>query len=90
MASGNVDLALPDGAKFNLNAVTDRGEAYSDYGAGVQQQSNGRRGASATANGGGPSIEVHLNRGDIRVRRNGANATTTITPAGSPPLAVEQ
>ncbi len=26
--SGNVELSLPENAKFNMNAVTERGEAY--------------------------------------------------------------
>lgn len=68
---GNVELSLPEKAKFNLNAVTDKGEAFSDYGEGVGQDSNGRRGSVIRSNGGGPTIDVHVNRGDITLRSNG-------------------
>lgn len=72
---GNVELSLPEKAKFNLNAVTDKGEAYSDYGEGVSQDSNGRRGNVIRSNGGGPTLDIHVNRGDITLRSNGGTGT---------------
>ena len=100
LQAGNVELSLPENAKFNLNAVTERGEAYSDYGAGVKQNSDGRRGATITSAGSGPSIEIRVNRGDIALRRTGQGAPLAAPPApfapkaalpaGSPPRPVEQ
>ena len=93
LQAGNVELSLPENAKFNLNAVTERGEAYSDYGAGAKQESNGRR-ATIVASGGGPTIEVHVNRGDLSLRRAGQGSPTpaakTALPAGLPPRTVQQ
>ncbi len=55
-----------------MNAVTDRGDAYSDYGEGVQQNSNEHHGAFIRSNNGGPNIDIHVNRGDITLRGNGS------------------
>jgi DUF4097 and DUF4098 domain-containing protein YvlB len=78
--SGNVELSLPENAKFNMNAVTQRGEAYSDYGNGVRQDSNGRRGASITSSAGGATIDVQVNRGELTLRRTGAASTAQLAP----------
>ncbi|MEO8100195.1 MAG: DUF4097 family beta strand repeat-containing protein [Acidobacteriota bacterium] len=99
--SGNVEVALPENAKFGMNAVTDRGEAYSDYGGGLRQDSNGRRGASIQGGpGGGANIDVHVNRGELRVRRTvGGDSSSVLPPStrapgpspkGAPQVIVEQ
>ena len=90
LQSGNVELSLPENAKFNMNAVTQRGEAYSDYLNGVKQDSTGRRGASITGSGGGPTIDVQVNRGDVTLRKLGHGAALPALPAGSPPRPVQQ
>lgn len=92
LEAGNVELSLPENAKFNLNAVTERGEAYSDYGGGVRQESNGRRGATILSTGGGPTIDVHVNRGEITLRRTGSVSPAPATKSNPPglPLPVEQ
>lgn len=86
LQSGRVELALPEGAKFNMNAVTQRGEAFSDYLNGVRQNSDGRRGASITSTGGGPAFDIQVNRGDITLRKTGKASV----PAGLPPRPVQQ
>lgn len=65
---GSVELLLPEKAKFNLNAVTEHGEAYSEFGEGVEQRSDERRGAIIRSSNGGATIDVHINRGDITLR----------------------
>jgi hypothetical protein len=94
LEAGNVELSLPENAKFNLNATTERGEGYSDYGTPVRQESDGRRGATIIGSNGGPTIEVRVTRGDINLRRAGLAtslpAQKAALPAGSPPQAVEQ
>lgn len=76
---GRVELALPEKARFNLNAIAERGEAYNDYGDSVRQENDGRR-ASLRSTGGGPSIDVHVQRGDVTIRSAGAS-TTAILPS---------
>lgn len=84
---GNVELSFPEKAKFNLNAVTDRGEAYSEYGEGVTQNSTGRRGSVIQSSGGGPTIDIHVNRGDITLRGNsGTGRRLPELPAELPEL----
>lgn len=82
---GRVELALPEKARFNLNAVAERGEAYNDYGDAVRQENDGRR-SSLRASGGGPSIDVHVQRGDVTIRSAGSNATAALPalPAEKP------
>ena len=86
--AGNVELSFPENARFNLNAVTDRGQAYSDYGTPVRQESNGR-GATIIGSTGGPVIDVRINRGDLSLHRNTRGAAAE-SPSRSLPRQVEQ
>ncbi|MEP6963189.1 MAG: DUF4097 family beta strand repeat-containing protein, partial [Acidobacteriota bacterium] len=81
--SGNVELALPETAKFTLNAVTDRGEAYSDYGGGVHQDSTGRRGATIQGGTGGANIDIHINRGMLNLRRSALSDAKSALPSAN-------
>lgn len=94
--AGNVDLTLPTNAKFNVNAVTERGEAYTDFDGPFRQQADGRRGSSITGSNGGPEVDIRINRGDITLRRSGSGGVspaalpTVRPPSGSPPRAIDQ
>jgi hypothetical protein len=86
--AGNVELSLPENAKFNMNAVTHRGEAYSDFGSGVRQDNDGRRGASILSTAGGATIDVQVNRGEVTLRKLGPGSNTTSLPTlPTPPRA---
>jgi DUF4097 and DUF4098 domain-containing protein YvlB len=77
--SGNITLALPRDVPFNLTATTARGEIDNTFGGSMQIEESGR-GATLHGNngsGGGPSITVRTNRGEITVRK---------AAAGEPPL----
>jgi DUF4097 and DUF4098 domain-containing protein YvlB len=93
--SGNVEMSLPENAKFNMNAVTQRGEAYADF-PGVHQDNNGRRGATITSAAGGSTIDVQINRGELTLRKIGAVTPSVGTvkpvtpPSASLPRPVEQ
>jgi hypothetical protein len=69
---GNVVLGLPENAKFNLNAVTERGEANNGIGGDIRHDDT-RRGASLRRTAAGPAIDVHVTRGDIWLRTGAAD-----------------
>ncbi len=67
--SGDIDLALPAGAKFDLRAATDHGDASNEYGDGLRQESS-NHGASITGStGAGPELRLETGRGTVTVRR---------------------
>lgn len=65
---GDVDLALPGGAKVELNAVTERGEIFNGIGAPFQQGRQGRGARMTGSTGAGPVLSLHTDRGKISVR----------------------
>jgi DUF4097 and DUF4098 domain-containing protein YvlB len=85
---GDVNVTLPNGTRFNLNAETSDGDTHSDF-AGVN--SDGRGTLSGTVNGGGIAIRINTSHGDVNVSRNSTAPlpprppTPTITGFGSIP-----
>ena len=73
--SGDIELALPADAKFDLNASTDRGEARNDYGEPLKVSASRRGGTIAGAVSGGPQLRVNTERGDITVRKSSSEET---------------
>lgn len=73
--SGNIDLALAEGAKFDLRASTDRGEVENDFGGGLKVDSAGRRGSITGTVGQGAVVAAHTDRGSVNVRRATADST---------------
>jgi len=73
--AGDVELALPEGAKFDLNATTARGEAVNDFGAPLRQEAS-NRGASVRGSTGGPAggpvVNIETTRGRVVVRKASA------------------
>ncbi len=74
--SGDIDLALPAGVKFDLRASTDRGAAHNDYGSPLTVDEN-NRGATISGSGGGPEIRLETARGSLTVRK--ASGTEDVT-----------
>ncbi len=73
--SGDIDFAVPEKAKFDLAATTDRGEITNDLGDFFKAETSGP-GASLKGNiGDGPRVVLATNRGSITVRK--ANGTDT-------------
>jgi len=67
--SGNIDLALPETAKFDLVASTDRGEIANDFGAPLKLEPSGRGARLVGVVGSGPSLSLTTDRGTITVRK---------------------
>jgi DUF4097 and DUF4098 domain-containing protein YvlB len=66
--AGDIELALPAGAKFDLNATSVRGEVSNDFGSPLHEESN-KRGAALRGSNGGPSVDLETVRGRISVRK---------------------
>ncbi len=88
--SGDVELALPDSARFDLRASTNRGEAINDFGAPLQVESEsaeGRRRGSAIrgAVGSGPTLNLITERGTITIRKSVVEPPRPPSPPATPP-----
>jgi DUF4097 and DUF4098 domain-containing protein YvlB len=73
--TGEIDLALPGMAKFDLKATTSRGEVTNDFGAALTTRQDDRQrhrsgGSIAGATGAGPAVVVTTDRGSITIRKD--------------------
>jgi DUF4097 and DUF4098 domain-containing protein YvlB len=92
--SGDIDVALPAGTKFDLKASTDRGEAHNDFGEPLTVDES-HRGATIIGNSGGPQVRLETGRGAVTVRKAGTEDVTfpnipSPPNAPKPPLKVER
>jgi hypothetical protein len=86
--SGDIDLALPVGAKFDLKASTQHGEASNEYGDPLREDESNHRATVAGSTGAGPELRLETGRGSITVRKASGEDTTTfpdIPNAPNPP-----
>ena len=67
--SGNIELALPEAAKFALNASTERGEVENDFGESLKTSSEGRGAKLEGTVGTGPDVSLTTSHGTITVRK---------------------
>lgn len=81
--SGNVQLAIPDNAKFELEAVSNKGEVENDFGDGLSLESNRHGGTLRGKVGQGPLLSVVTDRGTLTVRKAGEAAAHPVPPASS-------
>jgi hypothetical protein len=71
--SGDIDLALPDNAKFELKMVADHGEAHNEYGSPLVVDEQERGATIAGSVGTGPELRLQSERGTITVRKASDN-----------------
>jgi DUF4097 and DUF4098 domain-containing protein YvlB len=71
-SSGNIDLALPGAAAFELTASTDRGEIENDFGSSLKTESAGKGARLMGAVGSGPALNLTTDRGTITIRKGNA------------------
>lgn len=84
--AGDIELALPEGAKFDLNASSQRGEATNDFGAPLREEAT-KHGASIRGSNGGPQVDLETDRGRVTVRKAGPGDAAPAfpqTPAVAP------
>lgn len=68
--TGNVELALPPTAKFQLAASTERGEATNEFGPALEVTTEGRGASLKGVAGKGPKINITIERGSVTVRKD--------------------
>jgi len=96
--SGDIDLGLPEKAKFDLKASTQRGEAHNNYGDALTV-SDERHGATIVSSGSsdGPQLRLDTMRGTLTVHKGEIEeAETPVAPTApaspktlSPPVKIE-
>jgi hypothetical protein len=76
---GDIDLALPSNAKFDLRAEVQRGEITNDFGSPLQVETQGRGAALKGTVGDGPQLVLNADRGTLTVRK-GTGLAAPIPP----------
>jgi hypothetical protein len=69
MESGNIDLTLPPGARFDLKLITESGRAENNYGPELKAGDDGRI-AAITGGQGGSQLRLTTERGQVTVRKS--------------------
>jgi DUF4097 and DUF4098 domain-containing protein YvlB len=81
---GDVAIALPQGAKFELTATTKRGEIQNEFGDALKVEAEGRGATLKGAVGSGPAVTLDTTRGSITVERGELkNVTASKEPKNS-------
>jgi hypothetical protein len=82
--SGNIEMALPAGAKFALNAATGNGEIDNQFGDGLTERSEGRGAKLDGSVGDGPDVSLITQHGNITVRKSSGDTNTPKESGGEP------
>jgi hypothetical protein len=70
--NGNIDLALPENAAFDLRQTTNQGEAHNEYGPSVKLEIFGRSASLKSVDGKGPTVVATSDRGSISIKKSSA------------------
>lgn len=84
--NGNIDLSVPDSAKFEIRAEVEKGEIRNMYGDPLVSTDLGRGAKLDGKVGGGPLIVLSVDRGFVQVRKGGQPSAPP-PPTGMPPVA---
>ncbi len=68
--NGEVELALPAAAEFDLRASTSQGEIHNDYGDSLKSDTEGRSSTLRSSAGRGPVLTISTERGSVTVRKS--------------------
>jgi len=68
--SGNIDLELPESAKFELKAATNRGEVQNEYGSPLEAETEGEGARLKGKVGEGPVLTITTDRGAVTVKKS--------------------
>lgn len=81
--SGNIELAIPDNAKFQLTASTDHGDINNEFDAALKEQTSGAGARLEGVVGGGPDLNLTTERGSITLRKSSPSKMPGFPSAGS-------
>lgn len=81
--SGNIELAIPDTAKFQLTASTDHGDINNEFDNTLKEQTSGAGARLEGTVGSGPDLNLTTERGSITLRKSSAAKAPGFPPAGS-------
>lgn len=68
--SGNIELELPESARFEIKASTGRGEVQNEYGAPLESRTEGQGGTLKGKVDDGPVITITTDRGSVTVKKS--------------------
>jgi hypothetical protein len=90
--NGEISLALPMGAKFDLRADVQKGEVENEFGDPIRAESSGRGASLRGRVQDGPAIVLNADRGSVIVRKAGSEpaahpAEAPLAPEPPPPPA---
>jgi DUF4097 and DUF4098 domain-containing protein YvlB len=68
--NGNIDLALPERAAFDLRAATNQGDAHNEFGSAVKLEIYGRSASLKSVEGKGPTVIANADRGSISIKKS--------------------
>ena len=96
-SSGAVTMHMPENAKYDLEAVTRRGDVDNLFGSPLERREEDR-GGSIRGKNGGPRILLETGRGSMTVTRGGvmsSRSDVSLVPpappkAPKPPIVVER
>jgi DUF4097 and DUF4098 domain-containing protein YvlB len=83
--SGNIEIAVPESAKFELKAATDHGDIENEFGEPLKQVSYGNGAKLEGMVGTGPNLSLVTERGTVTVRKASANSTNDKLPGKMKP-----
>jgi DUF4097 and DUF4098 domain-containing protein YvlB len=83
-SSGAVTMHLPENAKYDLEAITRRGEVDNLFGSPLDRREDDR-GGSIRGNNGGPRISLETGRGSMTVTRGGIMSSRMDMSMPKPP-----
>lgn len=84
--SGAIEVALPESARFSLEAETEKGEVANDFGGRIKEESAGRGGKLVALMPGAPVVTLKIERGPVTVRKSVPTPPSPQAPpkAGAP------
>ena len=67
--SGAIEVAMPESARFSLDAETEKGEVVNDFGGRLKEESSNRGGKLTATTPGAPMVTLKTERGTLTVRK---------------------